>query len=76
MERGVNCVKDVTALPDGTSPGGEKVLKSFVKQLFCANSGFSLEEIGFVPKIAFLGISCSRDWIFEDDLHKRRLFHL
>lgn len=76
MERGVNCVKDVTTLPDGTSPGGEKVLKSLVWQFFCINNGFSLGEIGFVPKMPFLGISCSQDQIFEDDLHKRRLFHL
>lgn len=27
MERGLNCVKDVTTLPDGTSPGGEEVFR-------------------------------------------------
>lgn len=70
MERGVNCVKDVTTLPDGTSPGEEKVLKSVVQQFFCVNDGFSLGEIGFVSKMPFLGISCSRDQIFEGDLRR------
>lgn len=49
MERGVNSVNDVTTLPDGTSPGGEKVLKSVVQQFFCVNNGFSLGGMEFVP---------------------------
>lgn len=44
MERGLNCVKDVTTLPDGTSPGGEEVLRSVMQQFFCVNNAFSLGE--------------------------------
>lgn len=56
MERGLNCVKDVTTLPDGTSPRGEKSFEEFYvavllcKQCFSVGIGFLSVEIGLLPK--------------------------
>lgn len=61
MERGLNCVKVVTTLSDGTNPREEKHFEECYVAVLLYKQSFSCRRDWSSSKMPFLGISCSQD---------------